>query len=206
MIAPGILPLSIIRGIQFDSLILQFSNQNVTVSGTLNPNVAGTFINSGTFATYPLYVLEGSPSAFCYYNTTATSYVIARILTDAALTDYWVPAAPITSPTGTYLPQGANTGTATVTNQVIDLTGYGVEARVRRTVNASDVLIDLNPSVTNAVGGQITIPAINATNTDALGFVGKFMWDLVLTQPGNSRFGPYVTGSFTISDNITQYP
>lgn len=205
MIAPGILPLSIIRGIQFDSLILQFSNQNVTVSGTLNPNVAGNFINSGTYATFPLYILEGSPSTFCYYNTAATSYVIARLLTDAALTDYWVPAAPITTPTGTYLPHGANTGTATVTNQTIDLTGYGVEARVRRTVNASDVLIDLMPTVSSPSGGQVTIPAITAANTNAIGFVGKFMWDLVLTQAG-ARFGPYVTGSFTISDNITQFP
>ena len=205
MIAPGVLPLSLTRGTDFGSIVLQFSNNNVVVTGTLNPNVAGTFTNSGLYAGFPLFILEGSPATFCYYNTAATSYVIARLLTDAALTDYWVPAAPITVPTGTYVAHGANTGTAAATNSVIDLTGYAAEARVRRTVNSSDILIDLNPSVTNPTGGQVTIPAITAVNTNKLGFTGQFMWDLVLTN-GGDRFGPYLTGPFVVADNITQFP
>src|ERR1041385_1299776 len=203
MIAPGVLNLSLIRGTDFGSIVLQLSNQNVTVTGTLSPNPSWNFINSGLYRSYPLFVLAGSPAYFCYFNTAAASFVIAAILTDAALTNYWVPAAPITVPSGTYLPQGANTGTATATNQTIDLTGYGVEAHVCRTVNASDIFIDLNPSITNAVQGQITLPEITSTNTDLLPATGKFYWDLVLTQAGN-RFGPYVGGSFTVSDNITQ--
>jgi hypothetical protein len=202
---PGNLPLSIIRGIEFDSVVLQFRDEGVTVTGTLNPNVAGTFTPHGTFGAYPLFILEGSPSTFLYFNTTAASYVIARLLTQAALIDFWVPAAPITEPTGTYVPQGANTGTATATDHPVDLTGYGVEAKVRRTVNASDVFIDLNPSITTPATGEITIPSMNAATTNALGFTGNFMWDLVLTLAGD-RFGPYVKGSFTVSDNITQYP
>lgn len=203
MVEPGNLPLSVIRGIEFDSVVLQCKDENVVVTGTLSPNVAGTFVSSGFFASYQLYILAGSPSTFLYFNAAAASYVIARILTTGALTDYWVPAAPITDPNGTYTPQGANTGTATATDNSVDLTGYDVEAKVRRTVNATDIFIDLNPSITNFAIGEITIPLMTTTVTAALDFTGTFMWDLVLTTGGN-RFGPYVKGVFTVSDNVTQ--
>lgn len=205
MVEPGNLPLQIIRGIEFDSIILKCKDENVVVTGTLSPNVAGTFVASGFFNSYQLYILPGAPSTFLYFNSNDASYVIARTLTTGALTDYWVPAVPITEPTGTYAPQGANTGTATATDNPVDLTNYDVEANVRRTVNATDIYIDLNPSITNAAGGEITIPAIDATVTGALDFTGKFMWDLVLTlNAGADRFGPYVQGEFVVKDNITQ--
>lgn len=205
MVEPGNLPLQITRGIEFDSIILKCKDENVVVSGTLSPNVAGTFVASGFFASYQLYILTGAPSTFLYFNAAAASYVIARILTTAALTDYWVPAAPITEPSGTYAPQGANTGTATATDNPVDLTNYDVEAKVRRTVNATDIYLDLNPSITDAAAGEITIPAITAAVTELLDFTGKFMWDLVLTlNAGVDRFGPYVQGEFVVKDNITQ--
>src|SRR5882724_9317745 len=99
---PGILPLSITRGIIFKQRVLLLRDESVTVTGTLSPNVAGTFVPTGTFAGYQLFVLAGSPSTFLYYNTAAASYVIARLLTNAALTDFWSPAAPLLEPTGTY--------------------------------------------------------------------------------------------------------
>lgn len=203
MVTPGNLPLAIIRGIEFESIILQCRDDNVTVAGTLSPDVTGSFRPSGLFANYPLFILEGSPSYFVYYNLAEASYVIAAILTDAALTDYWSPAVALTEPTGTYVPHGANTGSATADDNPVNLTGYDVEATVRRTSKATDVYIDLNPSITNATTGEITIPAISSTATNALEFTGNYMWDLVLTQGGN-RFGPYVEGAFVIADNITQ--
>lgn len=202
MVNPGTLALSIIRGIEFDSRVLQLADDNVTVTGTLNPNVTGTYVPSGTFATYPLFILSGTPSTFLYYNTAAASYVIARLLTTAALTDYWSPAVALTEPTGTYVQHGANTGTATATNNPVDLTGYDVESVVRRN-EKSEVYIDLNPSITTPATGIITIPAMTTTTTNALEFIGDFKWDLVLTLGGN-RFGPYIKGPFTVSDNITQ--
>lgn len=203
MVVPGTLPLSIIRGIEFSELILQCRDESVVVSGTLNPNITGTYVLSGTYAAYPLFVLEGSPSTFIYFNTAAASYVIARTLTDAALTDYWSPASPLTEPTGTYAPNGAYTGTATATDHPVDLTGFGVQAKVRRSENATDIYIDLNPSITTPATGEITIPAITSAATGALEFVGNFKWDLVLTQAGQ-RFGPFIKGPFSVSDNITQ--
>jgi len=204
MVNAGDYPLSIFRGIAFDAVVLQCRDDSVAVTGTLSPNVVGTFVPSGTYASYPLFILAGSPAYFCYYNTAAASYVIAGLLTNAALTNYWAPASPLLEPTGSYVAHGTNTGTATASDHPVDLTGFDVEATVRRTEKVgAEVYIDLNPSITAPVTGEITIPAMTATETGALDFIGNFNWDLVLTL-GSNRFGPYVKGPFTVSDNITQ--
>ncbi len=199
-VLPGILPLTIDRGLEFDGAILNLTDDGVTVTGTLSPDVTGTFTAHGTFGAYDLFILEGSPSTFLYFNTTAASYVIARLLTQGALTDYWTPTVPITSPTGTYIAHGASTGTATVTNHPVDLSTYTPQAQVRRTAFGG-LILDLNPSVTGS--GQITIPPISGAVTGAIESHGNFYWDLVL-KTVSDRFGPFVKGSFTISDNITQ--
>ncbi len=201
-VLPGILPLSITRGIAFQERILRCADDSVAVTGTLSPNVVGTFVLSGTFGGYDLYILPGAPSTFCYFNATATSYVIARLLTTGALTDYWTPAAPITVPTGTYVQHGANTGTATADDHTVDLTGFTAQAQVRRTAEATDITIDLNPSVTDPTNGEITIPGISSDDTH-YDFTGTFYWDLVLAS-GGERVGVFVKGPFVVSDNITQ--
>jgi hypothetical protein len=202
VVNPGDLPLSIIRGIEFDSVVLLCRDDSVVVTGTLSPNVVGTYIPCGLFNNYPLFILAGNPSTFLYRHPIALTYVISRTLSTGAFADYWLGTPGLTDPTGTYAPQGANTGTATATDNPVDLTGYGVEAKVRRNED-SEVFLDLNPSITTPATGEITIPAMTATVTAALGFTGKFRWDLVLTNAGN-RFGPFVKGAFTVSDNITQ--
>ncbi len=202
-VLPGTLPLSVIRGIAFDTVVLLCRDENVAVTGTLSPAVTGTFLLSGKFDGYDLFILEGAPSTFLYYNATEASYVIARILTTGALTDYWSPAAPLTSPTGTYAPHGANTGTATADNHVVDLTGYTPEAVVRRTSDA-EVTLDLNPSITDASAGEITIPGISSDDTQDFDFVGTFGWDLILVNGALERLGPYIKGPFVVTDNITQ--
>jgi hypothetical protein len=200
---PGPLPLSITRGIAFSAVILRCVDNGVAVTGTLNPSVAGTFQPSGQFAGYDLFILPGAPSTFLYFNAVASSYVIARLLTTAVLTDYWSPSAPLTEPTGTYVAHGANTGTATADDHPVDLTGITPEAVVRRT-DESDVVLDLNPSVTNATTGQITIPAMTTVTTKNIDSVGTFGWDLVLVNGSGDRFGPYIAGPFVVNDNITQ--
>src|SRR6185369_10627438 len=101
MILPGNLPLSVIRGITFDAVDLQFSDGNVVVSGTLSPDVTGVFVPSGKYNGSQLFILAGTPSTFLYVNPTATRYIIARILTDGGLTDYWVKNdANVDDPTG----------------------------------------------------------------------------------------------------------
>lgn len=204
MVLPGTLPLSIIRGIAFDELKLICSDEKVTVTGTLSPNVAGLFIPSGEFDSHDLFVLSGAPSTFLYYNAAEAGFVIARLLTTAALTDYWSPAVALTDdPTGSYDPHGANTGTATVTDHPTDITGFTAEAHVKRNTS-TDITLDLNPSVTNGAIGEITIPGISTADTQDFDFVGTFRWDLVLVNIGGERFGPYVKGPFTVTDNQTQ--
>ncbi len=200
-VLPGFLPLSIIRGTPFQERILRCADDSVSVTGTLSPNVVGTFVLSGQFGGYDLYIRAGAPACFCYFNATAASYVIARLLTTGALTDYWSPSAPITHPTGTYVQHGANTGTATVDDHTVDLTGFTAQAQVRRN-STSDVMLDLNPSVTDPSNGEITIPGISTSDTQDLENVGTFQWDLVLIS-GGERFGPFVKGPFVITDNIT---
>ncbi len=204
MILPGTLPLSIIRGIEFEGAILRLSDQNATVTGTLNPNVVGTFALTGQFGGYDLYVLTGAPSTFLYYNAAEASYVIARLLTTAALTDYWSPSSPIIDdPTGSYVAHGANTGTATVTDHPVDISAFTAQAVAKRTTG-SDIAFNLNPSVTNGSIGEVTIPALSSDDTQDIESVGTFNWDLVLVDNGGGRTGPYVKGQFLISDNTTQ--
>lgn len=202
MIQPGTLPLSVIRGIAFGGVVLQCKDDSVVVTGTLTPDVTGTYVPCGTFSGYPLFVLEGSPSTYIYYNPVAGTYIIARTLSTGGLTDFWVPSPQITEPTGTYLPAGAYSGTATATDHPVDLTGYAPEAVVRRSSQA-DIALDLNPSITDAPNGEITIPVISSDDTEDFDFVGTFNWDLVLVG-GGERFGPYLKGPFIVSDNITQ--
>ncbi len=202
MVLPGTLPLSVIRGIAFEAQILRCKDEDVTVTGTLSPDVTGTFQLTGQYNGYDFYVLAGAPATFLYYHTLATSYIIARTLTTAGLTDFWVLVPAGTEPTGTYSAAGSYTGVATVTDNPTNLTGITPEAVVRRT-SGSEIALDLNPSVTDAVNGEITIPAISSADTQDFDFVGSFNWDLVLTD-GASRIGVYVKGPFTVSDNITQ--
>ncbi len=204
-VQPGTLNLSLERGIEFAPILLQCKDESVAVTGTLNPNVVGTFTPHGSFGNYDMWILEGNPSTFCYFNTAANSYVIARLLTQAALTDYWTPTVPITEPTGTYIAHGANTGTAAATDHPVDLTGYAAEAQVRRQPRGANVILDLAPVVTTPLTGEVTIPTISSTDTSALTSYGKFYWDLVFKNSGTGeRLGPFVAGSFTISDTITQ--
>lgn len=203
-IQPGTLNLSIERGIEFESVILQCRDENVDVSGTLSPNVVGDFSPHGTFGDYDLFILEGSPSTFLYFNTTANSFVVARLLTQGALTDYWRPAVALTEPTGTYAPQGAYTGTLVADDNPVNLTGYTPEAQVRRTERGG-MIVDLEPTVTNAATGEITIPSKTTEETTAITSYGKFYWDLVLKVTATEeRVGPFVQGTFIISDTITQ--
>ncbi len=203
-VTPGNLPLEIIRGIEFYTVILQCRDDDLTVTGTLSPDVTGTYKRSGVWNDQPLFILEGSPSTFCYYHPIALSYLIARTLTRAGPTDYWVLTPQSTEPTGSYAPAGAYTGTATATDHPVDLTDYTPQAQVRTRIGG-DLVLDLNPSVTDAVNGEITIPAIPDQTTEALTKKGTFAWDLVLLNTNtNERLGPFVVGQFVIRDNVTQ--
>jgi hypothetical protein len=205
--APGILSFSLIRGIQFDQVILQCRNDQLVVSGDAFLNVLGTYVPSGTFNGKDLYVKAGDPVWFIYFHSGLGTYIIAQLLTTGSVSDYFGPNVGLFTDeaTGPYVGVGANTGNLTADDNPVDLTGYSAEAKVRRSEKiGSEMVLDLQPTITNFSFGEITIPAISKDDTEAIDIIGEFKWDLVLVNTGTQeRFGPFARGQFLISDNIT---
>jgi len=88
--APGILSFSVIRGIQFDQVILQCRDDKLLVSGDAFLNVLGTYVPSGTFNSKDLYVKAGNPVWFIYFHSGLGTYIITQLLTTGGVTDYLV--------------------------------------------------------------------------------------------------------------------
>ncbi len=205
MVNPGSLSFAIIRGIAFDGAILQCRDEKVLVISP-DPTFSGLYVPCGTFSGYDLFILPGTPSLFLYFNPVYASYVIANILSLGTLTNYWLPSPVLIEPTGDYIGHGSLAGTTIATDNPVDLTGLAPEAKVRRTEKTgAEVFLDLQPYVSNALIGEITIPAISKDDTEDLPYVGDFRWDLVLRNTTTEeRFGPFAKGQFIVSDNITQ--
>lgn len=208
MVNPGALSFAIIRGIAFEwpgGIVLQCRDEKINVTA-LWPGVAGQYVPCGTFSGYDLFILPAAASSFIYFNPVAASYVIAETLTTGALTDYWLPSSPLLEPSGTYIGQGSLIGIVAANDNPTDLTGYAAEATVRRSEKpGAEIVLDLNPSVTNAPIGEVTIPGISKADTFLLKYIGDFRWDFVLRLISTGeRFGPFARGQFVISDNITQ--
>jgi hypothetical protein len=95
----------------------------VTVTGTLSPDAAGSYVRNGSFDGYALYTKSGATTFFLYYNSAASSYVISTTLSTGAVTNKWVPTEPQTLVSGTYAAEGANTGAATVLASSLSFSG-----------------------------------------------------------------------------------
>lgn len=83
-----------------------------------------------------------------------------------------------------------------------DITGWIPWAEVRANPDQS-LILNLNPAISNAAQGIVTVPAIQDEQTILLA-EGKFKWDFTMQDPGGQRFGPYIRGSFVIKSKITQ--
>lgn len=82
-----------------------------------------------------------------------------------------------------------------------DLTGYSAEAQVR-VEPGGDVILDLEPIVTDAANGEITLATFTDEET-ALYVAGVYQWDLILTSVTNEVTGRYLAGQFYIVNKIT---
>lgn len=85
---------------------------------------------------------------------------------------------------------------------VFDLTGWTPFAEVRSAPDY-DLVLNLNPVISNPTTGVVRIPAIQDEQTIGLP-EGKYKWDFLLSDPSGQRFGPYIRGSFIIKSKITQ--
>src|SRR4051812_39102797 len=85
----------------------------------------------------------------------------------------------------------------------IPLTGYTPFAEVRESADATAVILNLQPVITNAASGIVTIPTIPKETTRGM-TAGVFHWDFILQKPTGERIGPFVRGFFKIKGIITQ--
>lgn len=80
----------------------------------------------------------------------------------------------------------------------VNLTGWSVFAQSR---NGYSKHIDLQPVITNSVGGQVSI---DLTKEETAAFsTGDQEWDLIFQQPSGNRLGPYISGTITVKDPVT---
>jgi hypothetical protein len=91
-----------------------------------------------------------------------------------------------------------------VNNNPVDLTGWTPFAEVRKKPGTS-LVMNLNPSITDAVAGEITIPKLTDEETYNLVF-GSYQWSLILQDPSGDRRGPYIQGAFAITGTPTKPP
>lgn len=82
-----------------------------------------------------------------------------------------------------------------------DITGWTAWAEVRSAPDET-LILDLAPTISDPENGVVTLPAIEEKTT-ALLPDGKFEWDLILQDPSGQRLGPYVRGTFVITDQAT---
>ena len=83
----------------------------------------------------------------------------------------------------------------------IDFTGYRAFAYIKH-APTEDLILDLAPNVTNAAGGEITIPAISPAVTSTIP-AGSYKWDLVLESSTGIATGPWLAGTVVVQDIIT---
>ncbi len=84
-----------------------------------------------------------------------------------------------------------------------DLTDGGtwkVFAYARRTKDAT-FKIDLNPIITDAAGGEVTVQFSDEQTNAMMG--GEYGWDMVLEVPTGERIGPYFAGTLKIKEVYT---
>ena|ERR1051325_499516 len=85
------------------------------------------------------------------------------------------------------------------TGTPVDLTGWQVFAKSR---NGYGQPIDLEPTITNAATGTISID-FTAAETAAFK-TGENQWDMIFERPTGERIGPYISGTISIKDPVTQ--
>jgi hypothetical protein len=87
------------------------------------------------------------------------------------------------------------------TGTPVNITGFTVSAEVRLD-SGSPVIVNLNPSITDAVNGEVTIPEIDDEITPSF-TAGVYHWDLLLEQTGTDNQQQMLTGRVYVEDKIT---
>lgn len=95
------------------SLLSAFVDTGVTATGTLSPNVAGTFVLSGTYNSLPFYTKTVGGVTYILSYSGSQWNIAGGLFVPGA--DNWSLVTVNTSPAGVYTAHGANTGVLTIT-------------------------------------------------------------------------------------------
>lgn len=95
------------------SLLSAFIDSSVTAAGTLSPNVAGTFVLSGTYNSLPFYTKTVGGVTYILSYSGSQWNIAGGLFVPGA--DSWSLVTASTSPAGVYTAHGANTGALTIT-------------------------------------------------------------------------------------------
>jgi hypothetical protein len=83
----------------------------------------------------------------------------------------------------------------------VNIIGFTVSAQVRLDAG-SPVIVDLNPTITDAANGEVTIPEISDDITPSFA-AGVYHWDLLLEEMGTDNRQKMLTGRVYIQEKIT---
>lgn len=83
-----------------------------------------------------------------------------------------------------------------------DLTGCTAFAQVRKQAGHEDMLIDLNPTITDALAGEITMSVADEVTVSWR--AGFWQWDVIIELDDGSVTEPILSGSFLVSNSVTK--
>jgi hypothetical protein len=86
---------------------------------------------------------------------------------------------------------------------VVNLTGYSVHAQARR-IPDDTLLQNLAPTITNAAGGEITIPKFTDEQTLNFKPISNGKWSLVLENSTGDWLPAIVAGAYSVSTSVTR--
>jgi hypothetical protein len=142
-----------------------------TISGTLSPNVVGTFYYAGVYATKDYY--KNMTGAYhLYWSTGLNAWIINKTLGGPAGTYSWIGGADLE---GEYAPNGMATGTATVVNTVVAPSTEFTTSATLPTLDDDEFIVAQNLSgahllvwnSTTVDGGRIRTGSVTATQIQA---------------------------------------
>jgi hypothetical protein len=84
----------------------------------------------------------------------------------------------------------------------VDLTGWVPYAEVRL-VSHGRVILDLEPVITDAVNGEVTLAAFTDEETAALK-QGDYLWDFIMDDGTGAIMGRFLAGDFNIVNKVTK--
>lgn len=230
MLLPASYDIFIERGIKFGPLVITVYDDLPPLTAPDAPTVTPTGTAGATTWTYKIVAKKSSTSQFSAAssggttatgNATLTTTNYNRIawdaVSDANQYDIYRTAAGGTPNTTGLIGTTNNTffndtgvagdGSSAPTTggpgAVVNLTGFTAHAQARR-IPDDTLLQNLNPSITDAAGGEITIPKFTDEQTLTFKSITNGKWSLVLENSTGDWLPAIVAGAYSVTTSVTR--